>query len=590
MSILPTTYTAMAWLLCLIFCQLAAADLKLAGQLFQIKGEPIVSNAKLRWSLLASAESYRVQRSGGGHNQTVLEVVTGNSFDDYGLTLNTTYTYVVTALDGDSAAIEASNELGLTPYTPNLSRLTSFDNAPSFPDSINASLQVRDLDASAFAHGRRQDVEYRYDYEAFANGSFSHFREQTRTDGGEWTGERVVLTNHVMCASANYSCKLEGIQWKTHPSSGLIIMWAHFERYGDYGLAEVANLYTYPGDESLTWNGAYRPLNYQSRDLSFYNDGSAGYLISTTNGNADMNIFELASNWTEITSLLTTVNKGLYREAPSIIKPSSDGLYYMFTSRTSGWLPSQPQYITASSMAGPWGDPVNTGNTATFCSQSGGVSGIASGQYMMYSTRWSASWPTPGGPTRRLNLPLSISPGGNFATFHFYPQVMYSWTLGEKGHGIYGIQSGKILSDGRPSRVTAGLDTTNLTLVNDGTQDSPAEYWIPGKVPFWYEVDLGQAYNITQVDLSTRLRQGSETYYVYNVTGSTDGKTYNMLADQTNNTDSGFSVSFPGANGTSAEGFRYVRVEVSGLYNNNNGNSATWAVGLHEVTVYGNQG
>lgn len=372
-----------------------------------------------------------------------------------------------------------------------------------------------------------------------------------------------------------------------HPSSGLMIMWAHFERVGDYSFAQVANLYTFPGDEQLTWNGAYRPLGYQSRDLSFYNDGSEAYLISASNGNADMNIFKLTSNWTEIDTLLTTVNKGLYREAPSIIKPASNK-YFMFTSRTSGWLPSQPQYIIASSMAGPWSSPINTANTATYCSQSGGISGTSSGQYMMYSNRWSASWPTPGGPTRRLNLPLSVSPSKDFATFYFYPEVKYSWTLSTKGQGLYGIQSGRILSDGKKSQASDGLDTTNLTLVNDSVQDEPSQYWIPGKVPFWYEVDLGQAYNITQVDLNTRLRQGSESFYTYNVTGSADGKTFSLLADQTNNKDPGFSVSFPGDNGISSTGFRYIRIEVDGIYNNNNGNSATWTAGLHEVTVYGN--
>ncbi len=58
-------------------------------------------------------------------------------------------------------------------------------------------------------------------------------------------------------------------------------------------------------------------------------------------------------------------------------------------------------------MAGPWGAPVNVGNTATFGSQSGGVSQLSSGQLAMNSNRWSSNWPTKGGQTRQLMLPIS---------------------------------------------------------------------------------------------------------------------------------------------------------------------------------------
>lgn len=112
-----------------------------------------------------------------------------------------------------------------------------------------------------------------------------------------------------MCATANYSCKLERIQWKKHPTTGESVLWAHFERLGDYSLAQVLNLHTQPGAERMTFGGAYRPLGHDSRDVTFYNDGTAAYLISSTDVNSDMNIFSLTSDWNEVSELLTTVNR-----------------------------------------------------------------------------------------------------------------------------------------------------------------------------------------------------------------------------------------------------------------------------------------
>ena len=357
-------------------------------------------------------------------------------------------------------------------------------------------------------------------------------------------------------------------------------MWAHFERAADYSLGWVCNVYTNPGAASLTFGGAYRPLDHDSRDLAFYNDGTSAYLISSTNTNSDMNIYSLSTNWTAVDKLVVTVNAKQYREAPAVIK--SDGWYYLFTSRASGWLPSQPQYITARAIAGPWSSGVNVANTATFASQSGVIDTLSNGQFMMYSDRWSANWPTAGGATRQLNLPLSLSSSQGFATYAFYPLVKYSNSITTAGQAVYGVQKGRILSDNKPSTSNAG--STNITFANNGVQNDPTQQWIPSQVPFWYQIDLGASYTITRVDLTTKMVQGSETFYQYNVTGSTDNSAFTLLVDKKSNKDPGFSTSFP----TSSQKFRYIRINVQSVVNNVNGNSASWAVGVNEVTVYGN--
>lgn len=77
--------------------------------------------------------------------------------------------------------------------------------------------------------------------------------------------------------------------------------------------------------------------------------------------------------------------------------------------------------------------------------------------------------------------------------------------------------------------------------------------------------------------------QGSETYYGYNITGSSDGQNFVLLTDESKNTDVGFVSSLP----TQTASYRYVRINVDSIINTNNGNSATWAAGVVEMTVYG---
>ena len=275
---------------------------------------------------------------------------------------------------------------------------------------------------------------------------------------------------------------------------------------------------------------------------------------------------------------LVQVNKDSYREALAVVK--DNGVYYLFSSRASGWLPSQPQYITATSMSGPWSDPVNVANTATFSAQSGEIDQLSSGQWAMTADQWAANWPTPGGEIRQLLLPLSFSSSNAFATYEFYPSVQYSDDITTAGQGIFGVQNGKILSVSKPSSSDAGAE--DLALANDGVEDVPDAFFTPSTVPFWYQIDLQDTYRISEVDLTTRLVQGSETFYQFNVTGSTDNSSFTLLADRMENVDPGFIAS-----ATASEEARYVRINADRVVNNVTGNEADFARRVVEVTVYG---
>lgn len=249
-------------------------------------------------------------------------------------------------------------------------------------------------------------------------------------------------------------------------------MWGHFENTANYGLAQVAVAYADPGKE-FTFGGTYRPLGYDSRDLTFFADDDANaYLVSSFDTNTNMNIYSLTSNWTYVTGVVAEVYPKQYREAPGMAK--SNGTYYLYTSRASGWYPSLPQYITATDLKGPWTDPKVMGNTATFATQSENVNPFADGRFMMAADRWSANWRPSNGPNRQLYLPMSTADGAPFATGKYYPSVQYDSNAAAPGQSFFGVQTGKIVSVGKSATSDAGID--NITSANDGVQVNYLSY------------------------------------------------------------------------------------------------------------------
>lgn len=277
-----------------------------------------------------------------------------------------------------------------------------------------------------------------------------------------------MLSGQTVCASvANDGCHLERITFLQHPTTNQIVMWGHFENTANYDLAQVAVAYADPG-EQFTFGGTYRPLGYDSRDLTFFADGANAYLVSSFDTNTNMNIYGLTPNWTYVTEVVAEVYPKQYREAPAMAK--SNGTYYLYTSRASGWYPSLPEYITATDLKGPWTDAEVMGNTATFATQSGNVNQFADGRYMMAADRWSANWSPANGPNRQLYLPMSVADGAPFAAGKYYPSVRYDSSVTTSGQSFFGVQTGKIVSVGKPGSSDAG--SANISLANDGIQVS----------------------------------------------------------------------------------------------------------------------
>lgn len=167
------------------------------------------------------------------------------------------------------------------------------------------------------------------------------------------------------------------------------VLWAHKENGKDYTEARVAVATSDTVDGDYSYQGSFRPLGYDSRDMTVFQDtdGSA-YLISAAAVNYDLNIYKLSDDFTKIDRLVTVLD-GFHREAPAIVKRA--GVYFLLTSGASGWNPNQAAYFTATSLAGPWSGPTRFGHNYTYNSQSTfilPVQGSAGTSYLYMGDRW----------------------------------------------------------------------------------------------------------------------------------------------------------------------------------------------------------
>lgn len=160
-----------------------------------------------------------------------------------------------------------------------------------------------------------------------------------------------------------------------NPATRRFVLWAHKENGSDYGEGRVIVATSDSIDGDYTVRGEFRPLGYSSRDMTLYvDDDGAGYLISSTRSNYDLNIYRLTADFTGVDRLVTTL-AGYHREAPALFR--RDGVYFLVTSAATGWNPNHAAFQTAAAIGGPWTAPEPFGDANTYNSQSTYVLPIA---------------------------------------------------------------------------------------------------------------------------------------------------------------------------------------------------------------------
>ena len=287
---------------------------------FKLVGEKAVNNVKLNWMQREDADLYKIYRDGN-----CIGEAKGNTYDDYNLKADKTFTYHVEAFkEGKKIATSASQQA--TTFTPS-GETKIYDNLNGkyiTKESIKKpqGIKIGDL----YFSYKMENVEKEIDGQTLKGWLATESFSPTGLDGS-WSASREL--------AFYLNVKFEGIAFRYNAKTGKVVLSAHYEDQSGYVAAKIYLAQITPKGE-LEVGTMERPLGYDSRDQSlFIDDDGTAYLLSATNMNRDINIYKLDTSWTKPVLLVNTICKGLHRETPAIIK--KDGEYYFFSSKASGW-------------------------------------------------------------------------------------------------------------------------------------------------------------------------------------------------------------------------------------------------------------
>lgn len=429
----------------------------------------------------------------------------------------------------------------------------------------------------------------------------------------DWKFENMILTPETPDEDGTIGfCTIE--RPKLIYNGNEFVLWAHWENGKNYTESKliVAKSDTINGDyqfhnrfnpQSRTYNsetGEYVITTNRSLDMTIYNDVTTdengtvhnqAYLISANGHN--MALYKLTEDCLEVIpeeSYQFWIGAG--REAPAMVKV--EDYYVLITSGQSGWLPNQSMYGYTSDITNPngWSNAnslKSVGNNSTYYSQPTNIAVIEDTtghrQYIYMGDRWKP------GQLRNSScvwLPLNINIDENSdwkvnISMNYLPK----WNF-DASDGTVVIPVSILVSEGKPLTSTIpGTDLHPLSQAVDGIVDTDntwgnSNYYglSQAKLPFTMQMDMEAVYDLSRMDLTTRLVNGSETYYKYIVEGSIDGKTWMKVLDESDNSMVGFRSN-------PLSGFyRYLRITVSNIIDQKNGADATWAAGIVEWQVY----
>lgn len=265
---------------------------------------------------------------------------------------------------------------------------------PNFnPAVIENGVQLFDTNGEALhAHGagviKVGEYYYWYGENRFEDQSFKSVRLYRSKNLNDWEFVNDILTNN-SDPDLNYA-KIERPKIIYNALNDQYVMWMHKEGGDNYSQARAAVAVSNTIGGDYQYLGSFRPLNHMSRDCTaFVDDDGTGYFLSAANENADLHLYQLSSDFTQIDHLVQKIWVGQHREAPALVK--RNGVYFLITSGTSGWDPNQARYGTATDIRGNWSSTQALGNDTTFDSQPTfilTVSGSEDTSYLYMGDRW----------------------------------------------------------------------------------------------------------------------------------------------------------------------------------------------------------
>lgn len=529
---------------------------------FKLYGERQVNHVKINWQPLKGIQSYKVYRNGQLIGETQ-----GNTYDDYDLKTDQTYTYRIDAYrEHQKTASSATQETRTFTYSGETALYDNrngrhFRTTPDKPSGF----KIGKTYFSYRLHRTHKDLNGKEE-----NGWLLSESESETGLKDSWGKPREIA----FYPGVNF----EGIGFHYNKKTRKVVLSAHYEDQGGYTAAKIflAQITPKGGIEVGTME---RPLGYDSRDQSlFVDDDGSGYLLSATNMNSDIHIYKLDETWTKPLELVNTICKGQHRETPSIIK--KDGEYYFFSSKASGWYPSQAMYASAENLGGVWTSLREIGNNSTFGAQFNNIQrrGTNHETFGVWSYHWGAQYhhKDPDGNFPRISV-AKFNKG--YASMDYYRYIEF-----HDSYGIVPVQNGRNLTLNAPvSTTTVGANLHTASCITDGADMNSSVYFQNSTYPYVLTIDMQKKAKISELNLSTKLVNGSETAYKYTIEGSVDGEHFQTLVDGTDNWLVGFQI-LPV---TDSSVYRYLRLTVLRIINVHNNNPATWADGVYELTAYG---
>ncbi len=543
----------------------------LTAQLYKLEGEAAANHVQLKWETNANATEYKVYRAETKEDLENAEVIyttnAASSYEDSSLPKESkTYFYQVKGyLDGQLVSSSA------------IAEVKTYASMPEGMDVYDAETGTGlDLKDGIVVDG----VYYRYKYNTDENG-FKSYVEQTSSDGKNWKDSGIVLARED--DETLSSCKFESVSIVYNESTNKVIFWGHYELKDGYSTGALFCLSGTPGKpDSFEYSGLIYPNGKQARDKAvFVDDDNTAYLVTASNdpgesANKTMYIHKLTKDWTgvdETNGYVAKLFENQHREAPAMVK--SNGVYYLFTSQAAGWLPSQGMYACATSLDGPWTELKMPANTSSFGGQQNGVGTIEGSQannYLLYASRWWKDSTTAG----RVVAPLALNAG--YATADYFNKFYYNVETGV----LIPERSGNVVSQGKEATLN-GVKAPETVDGDYATKTSVEKKW-----PATWQVDLGQPYNLSGIQISWYMVKGSEAHYPYIVYGSNDQNTWDKILDCSTYEDNVQKVDYGFTSEALSGKYQYVKVEIISARPHNNPNNNWYSPQLWEVKVLGN--
>lgn len=521
------------------------------------------NNAALNWATdgISGDIDFAVYKSADGQEYEKCYITKGTSWQDYDLLDGHTYKYKVSAINSDGTEVAVSNEAEFSP-------VAKTDNMNIHSNETGGELVYP---TSGTKIG---DTYYSYSMKN-DNGNY-YLVEKTSSDGVNYYTQRTVADKSQNQALG--SCKLESVQMKYVESKNLMVIWAHWELPSGYASGKALVITGTPGG-SFKVHNIYNPLGVYVRDMTiFLDDDDTAYLVAASNekgqsANATIYIFQMNDTYSDVTRVVKKLHENQFREFPSLVK--RDGYYYLFTSQTAGWYPSQGGYTVTKDLGGQWSELRAIGNTSTFSSQSGWIQAIGDGKNcVMHAYRWVKSSDTAGSTL----CPVYFANG--FAFYDYCTSFGYDMQSG----ALLPIQDGKLLSLNKP--VTSSIKGSSLSSVVDGSYTS-AFTGTEKKWPFNIQIDLLKESDLSNVQISWYMCKGSEGYYTYYIEGSQDGVNWTRLLDRTNESSDRVTKTYGFTSDKLSGRARYVRLTVTNAHLHNNPNNNWYSPKVYEIKVFG---